>query len=156
IEEGHRMSSQDPGLAKSADVERAEQLDAAGRHGEAVEHLAAGTRKKDVEATTRLGKRLLVGDRAPCLPKDGAGLIAEASARGGAEAAALLAVLYAVGASARHTLDDALASLVTAAERGWTHARLQLQALAGAPAAPQGPDAWRELARDVDLAAWRT
>lgn len=152
------MSSHDPGpdLRPSADVERAEECDAAGRHAEAIEHLAAGTRRNDVEATTRLGKRLLVGDRAPCLPKDGAGLIAEASARGGAEAAALLAVLYAVGASARHTFDDALESLIAAAERGWPHARAQLEVLAGAPAASREPDAWRQRARRIDLPAWRT
>jgi prolyl 4-hydroxylase len=90
------------------------------------------------------------------LPKDGAGLIAEASARGGAEAAALLAVLYAVGASPRHTLDDALESLATAAERGWPDARAQLQVLADAAAASQSADAWRQLARRIDLAAWRT
>ncbi len=155
------MSCQDPasiGRPLSADVERAEQSDAAGRHTEAIEHLAAGARKKDVEATTRLGKRLLVGDRAPCLPKDGAGLIGDASARGGAEAAALLAVLYAVGASARHTLDDALASLIAAAERGWPGARAQLQVLAEveAEAAATGADDWRQVARRIDLDAWRS
>lgn len=153
------MASQDPGTvgrALSPDVSRAEQSDAEGAHGDAIDHLAAGARKNDVEAMTRLGKRLLVGDRAPCLPKDGARLIAEASARGGAEAAAVLAVLYAVGASARHTFHDALESLIAAAERGWPHARAQLQVLAGAPTASQAPDAWRQLARRIDLAVWRT
>src|SRR5262245_41215859 len=111
----------------SAEVQRAERCDEGGEHGEAIDCLAAGARKRDVEAITRLGKRLLVGDRAPCLPRDGAGLIAEASAAGGAEAAAVLAVLYAVGASARHTVDHALQSLITAAERGWPQARAQLE-----------------------------
>ncbi|HET8696549.1 MAG TPA: 2OG-Fe(II) oxygenase, partial [Gammaproteobacteria bacterium] len=107
---------------------------------------------------------------APCLPKDGARLIAEASARGGAEAAAVLAVLYAVGASPRHTVEDALASLTAAAERGWAQARAQLTALAGTPslaAGPEGskepespldlqdPGVWPRLARSIDLAAWR-
>ena len=53
----------------SPEVLRAEQSDASGAHGDAIDHLVAGMRKKDVEATTRLGKRLLVGDRAPCLRK---------------------------------------------------------------------------------------
>lgn len=158
------MATQDPQIAQarlSPDVERAEQSDAAGEHAEAVNHLAAGARKGDVEALTRLGKRLLVGDRAPCLPKDGAGLIGDASARGGAEAAAVLAVLYAVGASERHKLDAALESLIVAAERGWPNAQAQLRVLAGGPLGDEAPAAgettdWRTLGRRVDLGAWRT
>jgi len=147
----------------SADVRRAEQCDAAGAHAEAIQHLVAGTHKHDVEATTRLGKRLLVGDRAPCFPKEAAGLIAEASARGGAEAAAVLAVLYAVGASQRHDVGAALESLTVAAERGWAPARAQLEVLSAdsqTPAAPPEAAAdagrWRLLAQRVDLGSWRT
>lgn len=142
----------------SPDVERAEQCDAAGAHGDAVNHLASAARKHDVEAMTRLGKRLLVGDRAPCLPKDGAGLIADASSRGGAEAAALLAVLYAVGASRGHNLPAALESLIVAAERGWPPAQTQLRALASAESDAASTDDeadWRTLAQHIDLAAWR-
>ena len=130
------MASQDPGAASrglSPDVSRAEQSDAEGAHGDAIDHLAAGARKNDVEAMTRLGKRLLVGDRAPCLPKEGARFVADASARGGAEAAGALAVLYAVGASQRHGVGDALESLILAAERGWPHAQAQLEVLAESP-----------------------
>jgi len=148
----------------SPEVQRAEQSDAGGAHGDAIDHLVAGMRKNDVEATTRLGKRLLVGDRAPCLPNDAARFIAEASQKGGAEAAALLAVLYAVGASRGHGVGDALESLIVAAERGWPLAQAQLEVLAQplrpressdeaqrlTPAAPN----WRELGRRVDLAAW--
>jgi hypothetical protein len=105
---------------------------------------------------------LLVGDRAPCLPKDGAGLIAEASARGGAEAAAVLAVLYAVGASRGHGVQAGLESLVVAAERGWPAARAQLNVLAAGPndvsdgngAASASTD-WRALSQAIDLAAWQ-
>jgi prolyl 4-hydroxylase len=155
------MSPQDPIRMReplSADVQRAEQCDAAGAHGDAITHLAAAARKHDVEATTRLGKRLLVGDRAPCLPKDGASLIAEASARGGAEAAAVLAVLYGVGASPGHDTRSALESLVLSAERGWPDAQAQLSLLAAGPddrstAAPTGD--WRALAKQVDLRAWQ-
>ena len=145
----------------SSDVERAEQCDAAGAHADAVGHLAAGARKHDVEAMTRLGKRLLVGDRSPCLPKDGAGLIAEASARGGAEAAAVLAVLYAVGASRGHGIEAGLKSLIVAAERGWPAARAQLRVLAAEPSedsAGGGPSRstdWRALAQAIDLTAWQ-
>lgn len=165
------MATQDPHRAPhslSPEVERAEQCDAAGAHPDAVNHLVAGARKHDLEALTRLGKRLLVGDRAPCLPKDGAGLIADASARGGAEAAALLAVLYAVGVSRGHDLEAALESLIVAAERGWVPAQAQLEVIADglldgdAPttgaeeqAAPTSARHWRELARQIDITAWQ-
>ena len=141
----------------SSDVERAEQCDAAGAHADAVGHLAAGARKHDVEALTRLGKRLLVGDRSPCLPKDGAGLIAEASARGGAEAAAVLAVLYAVGASRGHGIEAGLKSLIVAAERGWPAAHAQLNVLAARdePQPPSRSSDWRALAQAIDLTAWQ-
>jgi prolyl 4-hydroxylase len=157
------MATQAPSpLPPSSDVERAEQCDAAGAHADAVGHLAAGVRKHDVEAMTRLGKRLLVGDRSPCLPKDGAGLIAEASARGGAEAAAVLAVLYAVGASRGHGVEAGLMSLIVAAERGWPAARAQLNVLAAGAnenSAGDGPSPrtdWRALGQAIDLAAWQT
>lgn len=161
----------------SVDVERAEQCDAAGAHADAIGHLAAAARKHDVEALTRLGKRLLVGDRAPCLPKDGAGLIADASARGGAEAAAVLAVLYAVGASRGQGIQAGLQSLIVAAERGWPAARAQLAVLAPQPSAgvtaqpsagatvepnagvtvAPSPDIdWRVVGQGIDLAAWQT
>jgi len=154
------MATQEPTPSPpppSSDVARAEQCDAAGAHADAVGHLAAGARKHDVEAMTRLGKRLLVGDRSPCLPKDGAGLIAEASARGGAEAAAVLAVLYAVGASRGHGVEAGLQSLIVAAERGWPAARAQLNVLAAGdePQPPSHSTDWRALARAIDLAAWQ-
>jgi hypothetical protein len=142
----------------SSDVARAEQCDAAGQHTEAMNHLVAGVRKGDVEAFTRLGKRLLVGDRSPRRPNDGASMIEEASARGGAEAAALLSVLYSVDASPRRDLQSALESLITAAERGWSPAQAQLRALADESnerGACAGPGLWRQLGATVDLAAWQ-
>lgn len=72
--------------------------DAAGRHDEAIDCLARATQLGDVEAKTRLAKRLIVGDRAPLLGRQGAAFMREAAMAGGAEAAALLAVLAAVGA----------------------------------------------------------
>jgi prolyl 4-hydroxylase len=158
----YAMATQEPSPPpSSSDVERAEQCDAAGAHADAVGHLAAGARKHDVEAMTRLGKRLLVGDRSPCLPKDGAGLIAEASARGGAEAAAVLAVLYAVGASRGHGVQAGLESLIVAAERGWPAARAQLRVLAAEPSEDSAGGGlspstdWRALAQAIDLTAWQ-
>ena len=142
----------------SPDVELAEQCDRAGAHEDAVKHLVAGTRKKDVEATTRLGKRLLIGDRAPQLPNDGARFLTDANALGGAEAAALLAVLYAIGASRQHNLESALDSLVVAAERGWPQAQDQLAALAGDASAGDTAGTardWRRVAERIDLAAWQ-
>jgi prolyl 4-hydroxylase len=164
------MATQDPSRARqplTSDVEHAEQCDAAGAHSDAITHLATGARKHDVEAMTRLGKRLLVGDRAPCLPKDGASLIADASARGGAEAAAVLAVLYAVGASQGHGVQAALESLIVAAERGWPQAQAQLHVLAAGPWSAEDSagveasgtafaDDWRAVGQRVDLAAWQT
>ena len=164
------MATPEPSAAPlSADVERAERCDVAGAHGDAITHLAKGARKHDVEAMTRLGKRLLAGDRSPCLPKDGARFVADASARGGAEAAALLAVLYAVGASRGHDVGSGLESLILAAERDWPAAQAQLEVLAEAPESPKGANGavasaagaraaghWRALGRAVDLATWRS
>lgn len=138
----------------SPDVAAADAHDAAGRHVEAVDQLVAGVKKGDVEATTRLGLRLLVGDRAPLLPNDGARFLEEASGRGGAEAAAMLAVLFAVGAHREHDLRSALESLVLAAERGWPAAQAQLRTLGSAAESGDESRGWRELAATIDLAWW--
>jgi prolyl 4-hydroxylase len=138
-------------------VAKADALDAVGDHRAAVDQLAAGARNKDVEALTRLGKRLLVGDRAPAVPAHGAGLLDEAVQLGGAEAAAVLAVIYGVGASGRHGWADALETLTLAAERGWQPAQAQLHVLAAerqSGAEPSQRD-WRRLRARVDLAAWQ-
>jgi prolyl 4-hydroxylase len=137
-------------------VAKADDLDAAGNHRAAVDQLAIGARNRDVEALTRLGKRLLVGDRAPALPAQGAGFLDEAVQLGGGEAAAVLAVIYAVGASKRHGSADALDTLTIAAERGWSPAQAQLRVLAGAPPSDAEPAThdWHRLRARVDLAAW--
>src|SRR5690606_34358505 len=146
----------------SDSLRKAERCDAEGRHAEALNHLAAAARNSDVEALTRLGKRLLVGDRAPHLPNDGARLLQDAAALGGAEAAAVLSVLYAVGASKRHGLPEALESLVLAAERGWAPAQAQLRVLladAGGADDYDGDGAdldWRRKAAEIDLSTWQT
>ncbi len=117
------------------EIAQADLLDASGRHMEAINCLVAAVRRHDIEALTRLGKRLLIDDRAPELQSDGARMLAEASNRGGAEAAALYSVLLAVGLTGQPNLGAARASHVNAAQRGWTDARTQLEILADAPAA---------------------
>jgi prolyl 4-hydroxylase len=142
----------------SPDVAKAQQCDDAGRHTEAINHLVAGVHKSDVEAITRLGKRLLVGDRAPLLPNDGIGLLVDANERGGAEAAMLLSVLFGIGVSSRHDLAAALECLVVAAERGWPPAKAQIAVLAGEPHARSERGAagvWRRLAASIDLQTWQ-
>ena len=134
-------------------VAKAQASDAAGRHSDAISHLVAGVNARDAEATTQLGKRLLIGDRAPSLPGEGAKFIAEAETLGSAEAPAILAVLYALGTNRSFGLDDALARLVTAAERGWQPACDQLLMLSGKSHAPAQ---WADCAALIDLNAWQS
>ena len=68
----------------------AEQCDAKGDHDNAIDALARATQLGDIEATTRLGKRLITGENSPLLPIQGAGFLIEAFNKGGAEAAARL------------------------------------------------------------------
>jgi hypothetical protein len=142
-------------------VLQAEQCDEAGDHAKAIDCLSVAARKQDIEALTRLGKRLLVGDRAPQLPNDAARLIADADALGGAEAAAILSILYAAGASRQKGLSHALDKLTLAAERLWQPAQQQLRVLAGErmddAALNDEVDAgnWRALSSRVDLSNWQ-
>ena len=143
----------------SPEIALAEEHDAAGRYDEAINALARATQQGDVEATTRLGKRLLVGDRAPCLPADGARFLIDANERGGAEAAARLAVLLGAGAQVAQNWRAAFELLMVAAERGWAPAREQIEVLASEAAvaeqrARSGGTSWRTLAAAVDLAPW--
>lgn len=151
----------DPRAAASAEVARSEELDLAGQHAAALAQLVAGVHKQDIEATTRLGKRLLMGDRAPHKPGDGASLLADASKLGGAEAAAIYATLLVISAPGKPELESALiTSLVLAAERGWSAAQDQIRVLAGIEpnsaefAAPRGD--WRRLGNSIDIAVWHS
>ena len=141
----------------------AEQCDAQGAHDDAINALARATKLGDVEATTRLAKRLIVGDRAPLLPRDGTGFLIEAVNRGGAEAAARLAVLVAAGAYIEPSLPFALRLLAQAAQRGWRAAQVQLLALtkdldlaAMVERTPAPASAWQRLADSIDLQEWIT
>jgi len=149
--------STSPGGNESALV-LAARHDAAGRHDAAVDILAVATRRGDADAMTELGKRLLVGDRAPALPREGVGFLVDAFKQGGAEAAARLAVLAALGCYVQQSFSDAMDLLIAAAERGSNAARGQLVALSADAGAvrerPKSPDVWRRLARGVDMADW--
>ncbi len=144
------------------EVQLAAEYDAAGRHDEAVEALARAAGRGDAEALTQLGKRLIVGDRAPSLPREGCRFLVDALNAGGAEAPLRLAALAALGAFTAQNWNTALGLLVTAADRGSVSARRQLALLssntviarAAANSPEQGPGLWRALAASVDLAGW--
>ncbi|HET7134052.1 MAG TPA: 2OG-Fe(II) oxygenase [Gammaproteobacteria bacterium] len=143
-------------LAMTSGIALAAEHDAAGRYDHAIDALAAAAQQGDVEATTALALRLLIGDRAPYLPKEAAQFLLEAMQRGSAEAAVRLATLAALGAHVRQSWSDALGLLVIAAERGSDSARGQLCALAAEPAPQAAPssDYWRRLAQGVNSHDW--
>ena len=135
----------------AAELELADAHDAAGRHDEAINCLARATAQGDVEAKTRLAKRLLVGDRAPLLWREGAGFMREAAQQGGAEAAALLAVLVAAGFGGRHDWKTALELTRLAAARGWKPAAAQLAVIASATLGKLDVEAWARVPPGIAL-----
>src|SRR4051812_21319481 len=76
----------------------ARELDAAGRHDDAINALAAGTRGGDLDAMAELGHRLLAGDRAPKAPDHALPFLAGAARGGHGRALARMAALSAAGA----------------------------------------------------------
>jgi prolyl 4-hydroxylase len=132
-----------------------------GMNTPAMEDLQRAAKSGDVAAMTALGIRLLAGRGVPMSPFDGAQLIADAAAKGDAEAAGIVGTLAGVGACTPQSWPLAFDYLQLAAERGWPQAQAQLALLAsdkelaakakngGAPA-----DAWRRLRESVDIAAW--
>jgi hypothetical protein len=129
--------------------------DAAGRHDEAVNALALAAQRGDFEATVALGLRLLQGDRAPHLPKDGVGLLTDAARAGNTEAALRLAPLAALGAHVPQDWAEAMGLLVFAAERGSEEARGQLRALAARRDGTIEPtDDLRQLVKSIDWQLW--
>jgi hypothetical protein len=144
----------------SANVTEAARCDSSGNHARAVSLLAEASARGDVEAMTRLGKRLLVAANAPDRPEQGTELIRAAAELGGAEAAAQLAVLSAIGMFMDQSWERALAALTFAAEGGWPAAQRQLEILAAdrelAARRELDPAQWRRLAGTVDLVHWHT
>ena len=128
--------------------------DLAGRHDDAINALARATQAGDLDAMTELGKRLVIGDRGPLLPKDGAGFLIDAFEGGHSEAGLKLATLTALGAHVEQSWSGALALLVFAAQRGSESARGQLRALAGAAETGGGDQQWVRLAQRIDLDYW--
>ena len=137
-------------------VAAAARHDAAGQHDEAVNALARAAQGGDLDAMTTLARRLLVGDRAPLLPREAVRFLVDAARGGDREAPGHLAVLTALGAYVRHSWTDALDLLVTAAERGSEHARGQLRALAGEPHTDLAGSggSWARLGGRIDVGAW--
>jgi hypothetical protein len=143
----------------------ADAFDAEGRHNETIDLLARAAQRGGLEAKARVAARILVGDRAPALPAQGAGLVEDAARQGGATGAALLAVLAAAGAYRKQSWSEGLDWLQRAAERGHEGARRQLAILCRdaelteeALAAEQSgadakPDLWRRLRAAIDVAA---
>ena len=111
-------------------IVRARAFDADGRHDEAINELANAAQRGDAEAMTQLAKRIIVGDRAPRLRRQGINLLADAVKMGSAEAADRLAVIYASGVVTSADWPAALKMLTLAAERGWAPAGVQLEVLA--------------------------
>ncbi len=111
-------------------IARARAFDADGRHDQAINELANAAQRGDADAMTQLAKRIIVGDRAPRLRRQGIGLLADAVKMGSAEAADRLAVIRASGVVAAPDWPAALSLLALAAERSWAPARAQLEVLA--------------------------
>ena len=76
-------------------IARARAFDSEGRHDAAINELANAAQRGDAEAMTQLAKRIIVGDRAPRLRRQGIGLLGDAVKMGSAEAADRLAVIRA-------------------------------------------------------------
>jgi len=140
----------------NAAVAQAAEHQAAGRHEEAVDELARAAATGDVDATTQLGKHLILGDLGPHLPQDGTRLLGDAVAAGSVEAALRLATLAALGTHVGQSWSHALGLLAFAAERGSAEARGQLQLFARRRLSDAEPPAgeWRRLAESIDLATW--
>ena len=145
------------------DIVLSDEYDACGRHDDAINMLARATKRGDIEAMTRLGKRLLVGDRAPHLAAEGARFLFDAARLGGGEAACLMAVLVGTGAFFKQDWNGALNLLLTAAERGWRPAQDQIRVLTNdraladrAVGSGRIPDIWRRLAMSIDFAYWNS
>jgi hypothetical protein len=116
----------------------AREHDAAGRHNDAINTLAAATRAGDLQAMSELGHRLLIGDRAPRLVPHALSFITEAARAGEGRALARVAALTAAGAHMPQDWPKALRLLGDAAAAGDKAAQGQLRSLQAAQVAPLG------------------
>lgn len=137
----------------NADLEIASDHEKAGRHDAALISIVGAVKAGNPEAMNRLGKKLLIGDFAPHLPKDGIGLLLEASEKGNAEAPAILSVLQALGYHFSQNWNQSIESLVLSARRGWKSAQGQLEILAIAGCCSKNAN-WQEMSTQVDVESW--
>jgi len=152
------------GTSSDSVLAEAAAFDDKGDHDEAVNVLARAVKRGDQVAKTELGKRLLVGDRAPYLPKEGAEFILEAASAGNSEATALVAMFQCIGIYQQKDWQQALNTLAHAAVLGSVSAREQLVLLAGAgePAvdksllAEPDPGFWSAYPGRINLQQWFT
>ncbi|MES2624242.1 MAG: 2OG-Fe(II) oxygenase [Pseudomonadota bacterium] len=144
----------------STDAGKAAELDAQNQHQAAVELLVKAVNQGDVGATLQLGKRFLIGDRAPLNPSDAFQLFNRATTLGSAEAPALLSSLYALGYQCQQSWQGALETLALAAFRGHTSSQDQLLLLTSnrklAAQRSASADFWREITQGVNLQDWTT
>jgi len=125
---------------------------------QSIEELRRASASGDVEALTQLGERLLDSDQ-PGARGEAADALDSATRRGGIDAPARLAMLFAMGAGMIQNWTAALDLLRIGAERGSGSAREQLQVLAGAQAVSHGeepdrPDRWKSVRDSIDIGAW--
>ena len=97
-------------IGTNAAVALAAEHEAAGRYDDAVNELARAAESGDVDATTELGKHLILGDLGPHLPHDGTRMLVDAVAAGSVEAALRLATLAALGTHVEQSWSRALGS----------------------------------------------
>ena len=127
-------------------------FDAAGRHTEAIAALARATGAGNIDAMAALGRRLLLGDRSPSIPQEGARFLLEAAQRGHPDAQERAAALLGGGVFTPQNWPAAMQMLGAAAAAGNVSARGQLAALSAS--ADASPD-WVQLATRLDVSAWQ-
>jgi len=143
-------------------IDEAIALDNQGNHDEAINVLSRATMEGDLLAKTRLGKRLLVGDRSPYLPREGATFILEAAQENVPEAVTMTAVFQGIGLYQSKNWNDALKTLSHAAGLGSMTAREQLVLMAGEGEpgkdafllANDDPAYWRQYLQNINLGLW--
>ncbi|HHX83501.1 MAG TPA: 2OG-Fe(II) oxygenase [Pseudomonadaceae bacterium] len=143
-------------------TEKAARLDAEGDIEKALMALAKAAGEGDLQARTQLGKRMLLGDRAPRMLKDGAAHILMAAQEAHPEAVAAMAILQCLGIQQRKNWQDALNTLTYAATLGWQQARQALLLLSHEPVLGEEQELlaieevafWQQLGSNIDINRW--
>jgi prolyl 4-hydroxylase len=133
------------------ELTRVAAFDAQGRHAEAIAALAKATGAGDLGAMAALGRRLLIGDRGPSNPVEGARLLLEAAQRGQFDAQERAAALLAGGVLVPQNWPAAIRMLGLSAANGNQGAQMQLMAMSGKADASSN---WERLASEFDLGKW--